>query len=298
MDRGVLQGVWLSFLAYFFYALSDASIKLLDGTMDPFEVAFFGAVIGVAVLPVMRRPGDRWSDALRANDRPLWLLRGLAAALGALGSIVAFTALPMAEAFALLFLLPAFVTILSVLFLKEAVGWRRWTAVLVGFAGVLIVLRPGFRELNIGHLGAIVGGFSGAVTIILLRRLGGREKRISIYGAGLVGPIVVSGLLMVPNFTVPTAMQWVWLLGYGLLAALANVLMMLASTRAPASLVAPPQYSQMLWAIILGYLVFGDGLDWPMALGTVLIIASGLFTFVREKVRVPAARRAPAIHPQ
>lgn len=298
MDRSVARGVALSFAAYFAYALSDASVKLLDGNIPPMESAFFGGIFGLAAIPFLLRPGERWHHAFATTNRKLWLLRAGAAVTGALGSVTAFTHLSMAEAFCLLFLLPAFVTILSLLFLKERIGWRRWAAVVVGFAGVLVVLRPGFRELNIGHLGAVVGGFSGAVTIVLMRALGGRERRISLYGAGVLGLIVVAGLLMIPDFRWPDAMQWTWLAGYGLLAAVANVLIMAASARAPASLVAPPQYSQMIWAIILGYWVFHDRLDWPMALGTALIVASGLLTLLREKAKVPVAAAAPAIHPQ
>jgi drug/metabolite transporter (DMT)-like permease len=94
-------------------------------------------------------------------------------------------------------------------------------------------------------------------------------------------------------------MQWVWLMGYGLLMAAGNVLVMLASMRIPASLVAPAQYSQMIWAIALGYLVFGDGVDAMMALGVSVIILSGFFTFMRERVRQPAGwKRVPPVHPQ
>jgi len=299
MDRSVMRGVCLAFVAYFAYALSDASVKLLEGGIHPLQSAFFGGVFGIAAIPFLLSPGERWHYAFRSRNRRMWVLRAIAAVTGALGSITAFTYLSMAEAFSLLFLMPAFVTVMSVVFLKEVVGWRRWTAVILGFIGVLIVLRPGFRELNIGHAGAVVGGFSGAMTIVLMRAMGGKERRISLYGAGLVGLILVSGVLMVPYFRWPSTEQWIWLAGYGLLAAVGNALVMMASARAPATLVAPPQYSQMLWAIILGYFVFGDRLDWPMAVGVALIIASGLITFVREKVRAPAvAEAAPLIHPQ
>lgn len=298
MDRHVLNGVLLAFLAYASYALSDASIKLIEGALDPFEVAFFGAVLGLGAVPFILGPSDRLTDLVVSRHRGLWLLRGAFAVIGSLSSIIAFTALPMAEAFCLIFLLPVFVTILSVVFLKEPVGWRRWSAVIVGFLGVLIVLRPGFRELTAGHLAAIVGGFSGAVTIIILRALGGKEKRISLYGAGLIGPILVSGLLMLPRFAWPNGEQWLYLAGYGLLAAGGNVLIMLASAKAPASLVAPTQYSQMLWGVGLGYAVFGDRLDGWMFLGMAVIVGSGLFTFLRETKRTTWWRRAPPVHPQ
>jgi S-adenosylmethionine uptake transporter len=296
---GVARGVVFSFLAYASYALSDASVKLLGGALPPFEIVFFGVVLGLSAIPLVRRPGEQWGDLLRCTNRGMWTLRALAAVIGSLCAVVAFTALPMAEAFALIFLLPAFVTVLSVIFLKEPVGWRRWSAVAAGFAGVLVVLRPGFRALGVGHLAAIACGLAGAVTIIVLRALGRTEKRISLYGAGLTGPLVASFVLMLPHFVLPTARQWLFVLLYGLLSAAGNVLLMLASALAPATLVAPTQYSQMLWAIGLGWLVFGDHLDAPMFAGAAIIIAAGLFTFAREKVRKPRWwNRNALIHPQ
>jgi drug/metabolite transporter (DMT)-like permease len=299
MDRSAPQGVLLAFLAYSAYAVSDASVKLLHGTLSAYEAVFFGAVSGLLALPLVKRREERFTDVFRAQRRGMWFLRAGTALTGSLGSVTAFTHLSMAEAFCLLFLMPTFVTVLSVLFLREPVGWRRWGAVLMGFLGVLVVLRPGFRELHVGHLGAVVGGLSGAITVVTLRAFGKSETRMSLYGAGLIGPILGSGLLMLPEFTWPSPMQWVWLLGYGLLAATGNILVMLASARIPASLVAPAQYSQMIWAIILGSLIFGDHLDPVMGLGVAIIILSGIFTFAREKVRQPKGwQRVPPVHPQ
>ena len=90
---------------------------------------------------------------------------------------------------------------------------------------------------------------------------------------------------MTPSYEAPNAEQWVYLAGYGLLAALANILLMLAAQRAPASAIASPQYSQMIWAILFGYFVFHDHIDVPMLIGIVLITISGLFTFIRERQR-------------
>jgi S-adenosylmethionine uptake transporter len=167
--------------------------------------------------------------------------------------------------------------------LKEHVGWRRWSAVVAGFIGVLVVLRPGFRVLGIGHLAATVCGLSGAVSMIALRLSGAHEKRVTLYGAGMIGSMLVAGMMMLASFRWPDPVQWGLLLGYGLLAALASVLLMLATQNAPANHVAPTQYSQMLWAVLFGYLLFDDPLDWPMALGIAIILGAGLFTFVREE---------------
>ncbi|MGU3575337.1 DMT family transporter [Brucellaceae bacterium C25G] len=291
----MVYGIILAFASYAAYAISDACVKFLDGTLSPYQIASLGAVFGLCGVPFMKRSDDRWLDMFRTVNRPIWLLRVASSAMGTIGSVVAFTYLSMAEAFALIFLLPAFVTILSVIFLRESVGWRRWSAVVIGFVGVLIILRPGFRELSIGHLGALVAGMGGAIGIIIYRVMGAREKRISLYTSGLLGPIIIAGFLAVPNYQTPDTLQWVYLAGYGLLAALGNVLLMFAAFRAPASAIASPQYSQMIWALLFGYFVFHDRVDMPMVVGTILIIVSGFFTFVRERQR--GVSEPPAVVP-
>lgn len=279
----MIKGVLLGFACFAAYAISDAFVKAVHGGVPPYESVFFGGVLGLAALPFVMDKGDRWHDMFSARRPVLWWVRALAGAVGNIASVTAFTLLPMAEVFSMIFLMPIFVTILSVLLLKEHVGWRRWTAVFVGFAGVLVVLRPGFRVLGLGHLAAIICGIAAALSVVALRMAGSEEKRMSLYGAGIVGPMVAGGLLMLPHFAWPDLQQSLLLAGYGLLAALAGVLLMYATLLAPANRVAPTQYSQMLWAIAFGYWFFGDHLDWPMLVGIVMILGAGLFTLVREE---------------
>lgn len=279
----MIKGVLLGFASFAAYAISDAFVKSLHGTVPPYESVFFGALFGLAALPFILAKGDRWQDVITSRRAALWWVRAIAGAVGNIASVIAFTLLPMAEVFTLIFLMPIFVTLLSVVFLKEHVGWRRWSAVFVGFAGVLIVLRPGFRELGLGHLAALICGVFAAASVIALRMAGAHEKRITLYGAGVVGPLVAGGFMMIPRFVWPNLHEWELLAGYGLLAALAGVLLMYATLIAPANRVAPTQYSQMLWAIGFGYWLFGDKLDWPMLIGIVLILGAGLFTLVREE---------------
>ncbi len=247
------------------------------------------------MFPWVLKPGDTLLDMFATSNRKLWLLRFCSFALGVIGSVTAFTHLPMADAFALIFLQPAFVTLMSLLFLKERIGPWRWAAVVIGFIGVMVVLRPGYTPLSIGHLGALFAGFGGAVSVISFRAVGRREKRISLFGAGILGAIIIPGLLMIPNFVWPDLHQWLLLAGYGLLAALANMLLMSATARTPAAYVGPIQYSQMLWAILLGFLLFHNGVDALTLLGAMLIIGSGLLTLRRERQRGTPMPHAAAL---
>ncbi|MBT3070849.1 DMT family transporter [Rhodomicrobium sp. Az07] len=280
-----LRGVLIAFLAFFAYAVSDASVKAIAGAIPPYESAFFGALLGLAAVPLVLGRGEGLRDMFHTTNRPLWMLRFVASAAGSVGAVVAFTHLSMAEAFVLIFLMPSLATILSVVFLKEDVGVRRWSAVLVGFVGVLIVLRPGFRELTIGHLGALVCALTAASSIVILRAIGPKEKNASLFGAGVLGTIVLCGLASIPTFQMPTQIEWALLASYGLLAAVASVLLIHATADAPASLVGTTQYSQMIWAVLFGYLFFGDDVDAPMAAGILLIVGSGMLTLMREKKR-------------
>lgn len=284
IDR-TTQGVALGFASFAFFSLSDASVKLIAGAIPPIQSAFIGALFGMLALPFLLRSGGRLSDAVRTVNRPLWLVRFFAYPAGVIGSVTAFTHLSMSEAMVLMFLQPAFVTVMSIFFLKEKVGLQRWLAILIGFAGVLIVLRPGFRELSIGHLGAIMAGLGGAISIVVFRALGDREKKVSLVGAGLLGAVVICGALSLRDFTVPDLKQLLFLAGYGLLAALANILTTKASTMAPATLVGATQYGQMIWAIILDDLLFSIRPDGPMLIGSLFILGSGVLTIVRERKR-------------
>lgn len=280
-----VSGVLLGFAAFALFSFSDASVKLIEGSLPPYESAFFGAIFALLVLPFLRKPGDRWTDILVTTRRGQWLVRFISYPIGVMGSVTAFTLLPMAEAFCLIFLLPAFVTVMSRFFLHEQIGLRRWLAVLVGFVGVMAVLRPGFRDLSVGHIGAVLAGLGGAISVITFRIADPSEKKISLVGAGILGGILVCFFAMLPGFAWPSAWQWLLLAAYGLLAALANVVLMRATALAPAAWVGPTQYSQMIWAVILGYLIFGDHIDLPTLAGIVLIVGSGLMTLMRERVR-------------
>lgn len=279
----VQRGVLLGLAAYAAFAFSDAFIKRLHGSVPMFQLLFLGALLGLIALPMVKRRGERWTDLWRPRHTAIWWMRVAAGVVNSLGALVAFTHLPMAEAFALIFLMPLFVTVLSVLVLDEQVGWRRWTAVVAGFAGVLVVLRPGLRDLHIGHVGAIACGMCGAVGVTLLRKVGHDESRLTLYANQLIGNLAVAAIAMLPQLQPLTPTQWLDVLGYGLLSALGGVLLMHATLQTAVNHVAPTQYSQMIWAVLLGHWLFQDRLDVLTWVGIGIIVATGLFTLIREE---------------
>lgn len=279
------RGIAIGFLAYFLFSCGDAGMKALGGRLPVYEIGFFCMLVSAMVLLVLRPRDERWRDAWRPRHPKLVLLRGLAGAASGILAVFAFTTLPFAEAYALIFLSPSIATILSIFVLDEQVRWRRWFAVVLGFAGVLVIVRPGFEELGFGHLCALGVSFFSASTVIILRKLGPTERRVSLLGAVVCAALTSNGLLMLPGFRWPTLEDLPLIALAGICAGVAQLCLVVATRHAPANRVAPAQYSQMVWAIVIGGLLFHEFPDrWSM-IGIALIAVSGLITFLREEAR-------------
>jgi S-adenosylmethionine uptake transporter len=277
------KGVLLGFLAFAAFSISDAFVKSLHGALPPYQLGFFSAAFSLLLVPFFWTRNTSVVDLVVARRPWLWAVRGVLAALATLASIICFTHLSMAEAFALIFIMPLAVTTLAVVFLKEKVTVGGWMAVAVGFAGVLVVLRPGFQAIGIGHIAALATGLISSVLSVLLRYVGPDEKPISLFGAGQLFPLVVFALLMIPGYVAPAPVQWIFIGLYAVMAGVGNMLLMFASRLAPASRIAPTQYSQMLWGILFGYVFFGDGIDLVTIAGIALIIGAGLWLFAPKR---------------
>jgi drug/metabolite transporter (DMT)-like permease len=289
----VTNGILLALLAYASFSWGDAVIKALGGQLSVFEIGFFSTLFaGVFVLFAKPR-GERWRYFWKM-ERPVAVqaraLSGIAA--GVLG-IYAFTTIPLAEAYSLIFLSPLFVTILSILVLGEKVGPWRWLAIAAGFAGVLLVVQPGFRDLELGHLAAALIAVLAAVTVILLRSLA-REKRTSLLGVMILYGLVFNGAAAsLTSFSLPDAGQLGLLALVGVFSGVGQIGLLFATRFADANRIAPTHYSQMLWAVALGALFFQEYTDPLALLGMAVIGASGLLTLVRENVRLGAVRWNP-----
>ncbi|HEY1382313.1 MAG TPA: DMT family transporter [Dongiaceae bacterium] len=280
-----IKGIALGFTAYFLFSCSDANVKALGGRLPVFEIGFFQILFAAIILLFLKPRDERWRDAARLHRPGLVALRGLAGAAAGILGIYAFTTLPFAEAYALIFLSPSIATILSIFILNEQVGWRRWLAVALGFAGVLAIVRPGFETLHLGHLAAFAVSFCAASTIIILRTLGQTERRVSLLAAVVLTSLLLNGTLMLRDFHWPAIMDLPYLLAAGVFAGIAQLCLILATRAAPANQVAPAQYSQMIWALMIGAIFFTEFPDLPAAIGIGLIAISGLFTFLREETK-------------
>ncbi|MEZ5866698.1 MAG: DMT family transporter, partial [Geminicoccaceae bacterium] len=253
----IARGIGISLLAYASFSTADALLKSSSGAFSVFQIAFTMAFF--AMLPVLATIVGRGGlQSLVPRNRPLVALRGILAAICGCLAWNAFALLPMAEVYALLFAAPMLVTGFSALLLRESVGWRRWSATLVGFVGVLIMIDPEFSSLGLGHVLAGLAALAGALSFIILKKIGAAEKS---------GALLLSVMLWLMAVSLPPALfNWVWpspaelglMAVAGLLMGCGQAGMVFATREAPAVVVAPFQYSQMIWAVVFGILVFGD----------------------------------------
>jgi S-adenosylmethionine uptake transporter len=281
----MVKGILLGFLAMAIFSCGDAGVKAIGSHMTVFEITFFTTLFACVAVPFVRQPHERWRDMFRMHRPGLVMIRTIAGVFAGLFSVYAFTTLPFAEVYSLIFLSPLFVTILSIPFLGETVGWRRALAILVGFAGVLLVVRPGFRELTLGHLAALGASICGATTVLALRALGPTEKRITLMGVVFATALAINGAIMIFDFHMPAPRELLLAAFAGLCGGTAHMLLMAAMRAAPANRVAPTQYSQIVWAILLGALFFSEFPDTTAFAGIALVTFAGLFTFIREEKR-------------
>ena len=218
-------------------------------------------------------------------------LRALTGVLGNLAVIYAFTHIPLAEVYSLAFLAPVFIVILSVLVLKETVRGPRWIFLAASFLGVLLVVRPGFRDLQLGHLMAIAAALFGSVTTLVLRSVAAEEKRVSLIGVASAYILVVNGILMLPGFEMPSMEEFGLLLAIGGMGGTGHILFIAATRRAEASQVAPAQYSQIVWAIILGAVFYREYPDAIAYIGLAVVAVAGVLNVLYGHTRIRVISR-------
>jgi drug/metabolite transporter (DMT)-like permease len=276
-------GIGLGLLGFGLYSTSDAAVKAIGHGLSPYQVCFAMAAMSLPLVGFTLPRGAGLAAALKANRLGLIITRGVTAAAGTLFSIMAFQSLPFAEAYSILFLLPSFSTLWSVLFLKERVSLMRWLGVAIGLAGVVLVVRPSFDTLQWAHAAAVGGAFFGSVTLVLLRELNRTEKAAPVLFYQFLVAIILNGALMLPALEAPSAFEWGFLVLAALAAGAAQIAQLAAAKRVPASRIVPAQYSQIIWALVIGGLFFGEVPDGVALIGIGLVVASGLVNFIPSR---------------
>lgn len=276
-----LRGVLFALAAFGIFSTHDVLVKILGADYAPVQIVFFSVLFSfpLATIMLMRdaKPGTL------VPKHPGWLaLRTLAAVTTAICAFYAFTVLPLAQTYAILFASPLLITVLAIPILGEKVHWRRWVAVIIGLSGVMVVLRPGSSELSLGHAAALLAAVGGSVASIIVRRIGAEERPVVMLLYPMVANFVLMGGALAFVYK-PMPIEHMGLMALvAVLAWIASRFIITAYQNGEAAIIAPMQYSQIIWASIFGAVFFDETLDRATVIGAGIIIASGLFIVLRE----------------
>jgi len=262
----------------------DAMVKALGGTYDAFQLMMFRSAIAMApVAVIIWRAGGLKS--VRPNRPWLQAARIIVAFGSTLGFFYVFPRMPLVDAYAISFAAPLFMVALSVPMLGEPVGWRRWTAVVVGFLGVLIMLDPWGMEIHAMSLVVLGATFCYALSTVMLRLLSRHDSDVVALFWLSLATSAASLVGAVPAWVWPTPIDWVWLIVMGLLGGIAQILNTRAWRLAPTAVLAPFDYTSIVLAVLFGYLWFKEEPSWTVWFGLPLVIGSGLYILHRERIR-------------
>ena len=268
--------------AILLFAAMDTLIKYLSAGYPVPQLMFVRSLVALLLVGGFTLAGGGGVAAMRTARPWAHVWRAFAGLLSMGCFFYAFKHLPLAEVYVLSFAGPLFITALSGPLLGERVGWRRWAAVLAGFGGVVVMAQPTAGEPSVPVLVGLTAAFFYALSMLTVRGLSRTETSASIVVYLLLTTTLVSGILAVPVWTAPAAGELALMATVGALGALAQVLITQAFRRAPPAVVAPFEYTGMLWASLFGWLVFGDLPTPPVLAGAMVIIASGLYILHRE----------------
>lgn len=292
----VRRGIALILASGFLFSIMNATIKWLSHDIPPVEIGFFRQFFSMIPLSILVAHRGGWS-ALRTRRPFGHLFRGLIGNLTMIPYMFSFALLPLADATALTFAAPLFITGLSVPLLGEAVGLHRWSAVAVGFVGVLVMTNPTGAMFASGTgAGAglgVLAAFLSALMMVTIRQLSRTEHTVTIvFYFALIG-CVVFGAVLPFVWVRPIGFEWVGLVGMGLVGGGSQFVMTHAYRFAPAAALAPFSYLTILWGTLFGYAIW-DQLPRPrMLAGSAIVIASGLYIFYRETRRHARLRSLP-----
>ncbi len=276
-----MRAIILNLSAWAVLPFMDTIAKYLSTELSFFQITwaryFFTVFWTLPFMFIFFRKKLTWSE----NPR-LQILRGITLLLANFCFFYSISIISMAKALTLAFIAPLVTTALSPILLDEKVGIRRWIAVIIGFLGSLVVIRPGFIEFNLATLAALGTGFLYGIYLIITRKLHTTDNPLlTLLLTGIVG-VTISSFFVPIFWTNPTNIQWLWLSLMGVFACLGHILLIYSLKYADASKLAPFGYFEIIMNIILGYFVFKDFPDMWTFLGLFIIISSGIYIFRRQ----------------
>ena len=278
-----MKAIFYNLLAWALLPFMDTIAKYLSSELSFFQITwaryFFTVFFTLPFMFFFFRKNLTWS-----TQPKLQIFRGLTLLFANILFFYSISIISMAKALTLAFVAPLITTALSPIFLGEKVGFRRWSAVIVGFVGSLIVIRPGFIEFNLASIAALGTGFFYGIYLIITRKLHSSDSPLlTLLLTGVVGAVVASFLVPVVWIN-PTFNQWSLLALMGIFACLGHLFLILSLKYADASKLAPFGYFEIVTNVTLGYYFFGDFPHYWTWVGLFIIVISGFYIYFREKV--------------
>ena len=276
-----MKAIILNLSAWVMLPIMDGFAKYLSSTLPVLQITwsryFFTVVIVLPIMLVFFRKNLTWTEQPK-----LQLIRGLLLFCANILFFYSISIISLAKALTLAFISPLIVTALSPILLGEKVGFRRWAAVITGFIGSLIVIRPGFLEINLASIAALGTGVLYGFYLIVTRKLHNSDSPLlTLLLTGVVG-VIIGSMIMPTVWVQPTITEWYMMFAIGFFASIGHLFLILSLKYADASKLAPFGYFEILTNIIIGYFFFNHFPDYWHFLGLFIIISSGIYIFRRE----------------
>ncbi len=279
--KSVLLGSAVMLLSTIFFSGMHACIRYLSEDLHPFEIAFFRNLFGlIALAPFIINAGK---SILKTNHLNLHIIRAGFNMVAMLFFFYALSITPLALVQALSFTAPLFTTVLAVFFLGEIVRFRRWAAIIVGFIGVLIILRPGIQPVPLGAFLVICSASMWAATMIIIKKLSNTDSAlvITFYMSLFLTLLSIGPALFV--WTWPVGVQWIWLVVIGIAGTLGQFCIAKAFSYADATVVLPIDFAKIVWGAIFGYVFFSEAVDLLTWVGAVVVFSGACYLAWRER---------------
>ena len=276
-----MKAITFNLLAWVMLPIMDGFAKYLSSDLPVLQITwaryFFTVAFTFPIMLFFYRNQLKWSDKPK-----LQIIRGLILLIANICFFYSISVISLAKALTLAFIAPLIVTAFSPMFLGEKVGFRRWSAVVIGFIGSLVVIRPGFVELNIASLAALGTGVMYGFYLIITRKLSTSDNPLlTLLLTGVVGAIIIT-FVMPFVWVKPTLNQWSMMAAIGVFACIGHLFLILSLKYADASKLAPFSYFEIITNIIIGYYFFNDFPDNWTFLGLLIIVLSGIYISRRE----------------
>lgn len=287
MAKKNVRAMFLALIGFSCYAIGDVFVKKAVDLYRPEQIGLWANFFWLPLILAFSSKVGGILPTLRSRKIPLHLLRAALGMISFYFMTTGFRELGMATSYTLIFIAPFIATILAVIFFGEQIRIYRWIAIAAGFTGVLVVLRPGLIPLELAALGILFAAICYAVSTIIIRKIGENEPLLafSLYGV-LTNLSLFGGYVLFTGEQLFPDMDNLWMFPLiALFHVFGNFAVSTAFKSGETSSVAPFHYVQLVWGVIFGYTLFGQGIDLWTALGGAIIVGSGIYMIHREHVR-------------